>query len=457
MPCTPVGTLTVTLPNAVLAGNTLICGVQCSFNGTITSVKDNLGNSFTLGPSFTNSGLNKRAGLYYLPNATAGVTSVVITFSGLSTDNSGYGNGAPHAVLSEWYNVATASPSDGSSNNPSSKSGGSITTTVAGDLIYQWGIDLTDAPFAGGSNAGFNGTSITAGSGFTLLSADLQVGSCDQYQIQSSAGAISPSFSTSGSATWGSLALALKAASAGTAPSSTAMRIVNTYTVSLSGTNGIGNQIINNLQFPCQGNLLVAAYQGGTNYLTAITDSKSNTWVVKPVIVGGGNCSQFAYAANASTGSNLGSINLTYSANAVGPLLTLYDIVNAPASPFDNYQTTSGNLTTNTNLTTATITPSTVNGVVFDVTCIGWNTINGTVGSQYIFDYAVNNLEDNNTQYTNGATVPSPLAEDGGLAHVYNTSTSALTFTYTLNYAGESGGNPGAGAWSSAAIAFKGR
>src|SRR5262249_32574631 len=156
----------------------------------------------------------------------------------------------------------------------------SLTTGTAGDLIYQWGIDLTDTN--GGSR--FEGTSITPGPGYTLLGADLDLGSCEQYQIQSSAGAISPSFSTSGSATWGSLAIALKAASAGTAPSSTAMRIVNTYTLSLSGSNGIGNQIINNLQFPCQGNLLVAAYQGGTNYLTAITDSKSNTWVVKPVI-----------------------------------------------------------------------------------------------------------------------------------------------------------------------------
>jgi hypothetical protein len=456
MPCTPVGTLTVTLPNAVLAGNTLICGVQCNSSATITSVKDNLGNSFTLGPSFTNSGLGRQAALYYLPNATAGVTGVVITFSGLSTNSGGYGTGAPHAVLSEWYNIATASPLGTSANSNSSKSL-SLTTGTAGDLIYQWGIDLTDTGTGGGGNR-FNGTSITPGSGYTLLGADLEIGSCEQYQIQSSAGAIGPSFSTSGSATWGSLALALKAGPGGTAPSSTAMRIVSMQTISLSGANSTGNQLALNYQFPSRGNLLVAMYQSAANYLTAITDGNSNAWTVEPnsnVAGPSGNYSQIAFAPNATTGSTLGSIHFTYAGGAIGPLVTLIDIVNAPSSPFDNYQTASGDQTTNTNLTTTTITPSTLNGIVLNVVAVTWNTLTGNVGgSNYIFDYAVNNLENNGINCPPG-TFASTLAEDGGLTHVYNTTTSPLTFTYTQNQVSGSGTN-GAGYWCSAAIAFKG-
>src|SRR5581483_11498036 len=103
--------------------------------------------------------------------------------------------------------VATIGAVDGSSGSANSRTAGSMTTTAAGDLIYHWGADLTDTNSNGGN---YNGASITAGSGFTLLSADLQVGSGDQYQIQSNAGAINPTFTASGSATWGSLALALK-------------------------------------------------------------------------------------------------------------------------------------------------------------------------------------------------------------------------------------------------------
>src|SRR5208283_2964465 len=98
-------------------------------------------------------------------------------------------NGYPQAVASEFYNVAQLSAADGSSGSATSRTAGSITTTTAGDLIYHWGVDFSDTNANGGA---YNGSGITAGSGFTLLSADLQVGSADQYQVQASAGSINP-------------------------------------------------------------------------------------------------------------------------------------------------------------------------------------------------------------------------------------------------------------------------
>jgi hypothetical protein len=111
--------------------------------------------------------------------------------------------------------VATSNAFDGSSASSSSRTAGPIATTAPGDLIYEWGASLSNSNINGGA---YNGTSITAGAGFTLLTADLQVGSSDQYQIQRTAGTITPTFSASGFATWGSVAIALKSATAGTAP-----------------------------------------------------------------------------------------------------------------------------------------------------------------------------------------------------------------------------------------------
>ena len=51
-----------------------------------------------------------------------------------------FSNGSyPHAVISEFYNVATSNPLDGSAASSTSRTAGTITTTQAGDLIYEWG------------------------------------------------------------------------------------------------------------------------------------------------------------------------------------------------------------------------------------------------------------------------------------------------------------------------------
>jgi hypothetical protein len=202
--------LTIQLPNPVRAGNCLILGVQFNSAGSVASVTDDKGNSWRAGPTATNASYSKRMNLYYVINAISGTQTIRVNFSGLSSTP-----GFPQAVVSEFYNVATANAFDGSAASATSRTAGTITTTAPGDLIYEWGASLSSSDTNGGA---FNGTSITAGTGFTLLSADLQVGSGDQYQIQPSGGPITPTFSASGSAVWGSVAIALKSATAGTAP-----------------------------------------------------------------------------------------------------------------------------------------------------------------------------------------------------------------------------------------------
>ena len=176
----PINTLTIQLPNPVRAGNCLILGVQFNSEGSVASVTDEKGNNWIAGPTATNGSLSKRMNLYYVLNAIDGTQTIRVNFSGLS-DTPGF----PHAVVSEFYNVATANAFDGSAASSTSRTAGTITTTAPGDLIYEWGASLSSSDINGGA---FNGTSITAGTDFTLLSADLQVGSGDQYQIQPGAG-----------------------------------------------------------------------------------------------------------------------------------------------------------------------------------------------------------------------------------------------------------------------------
>jgi hypothetical protein len=456
MDITPVGTLTIPYPDAVLGGNCLICGVQCNSAGTITSVKDNLGNSFTNAVSITNATYSKTAGLYYLPNATAGVTGVVITFTGLTVNGGGYGVGHPHGVISQWYNITTSSPLDGSSSNNASTTAGSFTTTTGGDLIYEWGIDLSD----NASGGAFNGTgnALAPGGGFTLLSADNQVGSCEQYQIQSSAGAINPTFTTTGGATWGSLAIALKAATAGTAPPG-GIRIIGVQHTSFAGdapTGGNYPNVISKIQFPCFGNLLVGLYQCTVGQITAITDSSSNTWSIpgSAVVSVNGQLAQIVYAAGAATGSNLNSISFTFSPAANFAFITLYDVTGADPNPFDTVGTASGQQTVNANLTTCSVTPTSSSGLIFGLLTVEFNTPNQSVGAGYIFDTVVNSLDSNNAGTL--GTAASTLDEDAGFAHFYNTNTSTATFVYGLNTTGAAGGgSAGAQFWSSVAVAFK--
>jgi Concanavalin A-like lectin/glucanases superfamily len=207
--------------------------------------------------------------LYYVLNATAETQTIKVNFSGLSNRNA-----YPQAVVSEFYNVATSNAFDGSAASATSRTAGTITTTAAGDLTYEWGASLSSSNINGGA---FNGTSITGGTGFTLLSADLQVGSGDQYQIQPSAGSVTPTFSASGSAIWGSVAIALKSATAGTAPPS-GIRIVHLQHTLLQAVRAQNRPDPIVMQFPSSGNLLVGLYNAASPHITRVTDSRGNTW-----------------------------------------------------------------------------------------------------------------------------------------------------------------------------------
>src|ERR1700731_1104904 len=283
------------LPNLAGAGNCLILGLSCPYSGGRTiAVTDDQGNTWTQVGTVNNGSII--SAVYVALNVTAGTQQVTIRF-----DTQLYGC---QFVLSEFYNVAAAAALDGVSANAASQapavSAGSITPLVSGDLIYNYGYDDVNASLQPGGTLPVN--SIAPGSGFSLLSADVMLGSFAQYYVQPSAAPINPAVNVSGgSDAFNSIAVALKSATQGIPPLA-GIRIVHVYHVMVTKTTP--------MIFPCSGNLLLFATarpKSEINYSCA-SSVPSNNWVKvdeSPVIgLSGAYPPQVWYAENANSSLN---------------------------------------------------------------------------------------------------------------------------------------------------------
>ena len=435
----PIETLTMHLPNPAGAGNCLILGVQFNSEGSVANVTDDQGNTWIAGPTTTNVSFSKRMNLYYVLNAVAGTQTIRVHFSGLSSTP-----GFPQAVVSEFYNVATTNAFDGSVASSTSRTAGTITTTAPGDLIYEWGASLSSSDDNGGA---FNGTSITAGTGFTLLSADLQVGSGDQYYIQPAAGPITPTFEASGSEVWGSVAIALKSATAGTLPAP-GIRIIHLQHTLMQAVRAQNREEPIVMQFPSSGNLLIGLYNAAGPFATNVTDSLGNVWSLpdeaKIIDDDGVVSAQIVYAANAQTSPNLGGITVSITETGIGDMMfNLYDVTGAAASPFDLATTLQDVNDTFTPHTTGSITPRTTNGLVIHVNSITFHQEHEmTSPAGGAFDTVTNNFESPDV---------STLDMDNAYAHIYNSTTNPVDFTFNSCCVQQ-----GVGPWAGVTVAFKG-
>jgi hypothetical protein len=435
----PASALIIHLPNAVQSGNCLIAGVQFhQFGGITVSVADDKSNTWIAGPTMTSNAV--LVSLFYVVGAAAGTSRITITFHGTNPVN-------PQAVISEFYNVATVGAADGTSAGASASpvTAGGFTTSTPGDLIYQYGVDVT-------SPGAYNGGSLAPGSNFTLLSADRQVGAVAQYSVQSTAGAITPTF-TASTHTWASASIALKSASAGTAPAA-GIRIVHIQHW-WAGENTASETI----QFPSSGNLIVGFNTTSLATIASVTDSNKNTYDVSHLHANPNISNlntQGIFAANAATGAAL-TMTFNWASNGGNGdnMLVLYDVTGAAASPLSAATVADGNQVTAGNVTMGSITPTTANGLVLNASAIDFHTINGVVGTGVVLDSIVNPLDDDNP---GSGTSNSTLDEDNAYAHFYNASTSPVSFVYTATTASGNGGENGDGIeyWASVTLAFKG-
>lgn len=317
------------LPNATLASNCLVLVLQYPSTATLNSITDNKSNTWSTTPakSVTDAGNSMTEAVFVLAGATAGVTTITVTFSAAQ-------NGV-EAAFQEWYNIATSSPLDGSAAQlatTTAVSSGSFNTTVDGDLILHV-VGCTDNGSAGlsGNLNGF--TKVAKATGYTLSQVNLSDGYFSEYQVQATHGATNPSATvtvTAGAFTFPSITIALKSASAGTSPSATAVRVFGMLHSRIIGTGAVGNQNYN-WQFPTTGNTLVQTISDPVNSikLVGVSGTSSGTWTA---ISSTGGDSQACYktSATASTDEML-TVTINDATNHQYMQGITYDIVNGGA------------------------------------------------------------------------------------------------------------------------------
>jgi len=420
-----VNSYTIRLPNATLSGNALIVAVNQNSGTVALSVSDNKGNPYTLAK--TNDDTNQKISIYYATNVLAGVQAITLTFSGGGTN-------WVSAIAAEFYNVAPGAALDGTSaitGNNASVTAGSLTTTLDNDLIFQYAIQDGD---------GKNTTWSQGSSPWALLAADFFDAHAAQYQVQTTHGTITPALAQGSSKAFNSVAIALKAAAAGTAPSG--MRIVHMGHHHVpQAPPGLTNFT---LRTPSQGNLIVVSWIGAPGcHIDSISDGNGNAYTSTGLFFGfgGSGDSQMYFAGSAVTSTNLSGPTFALGSGCAGAShnAMVYDVAGAADSPFDTVpglRTASGNQTTAGNLSTVTITPGTPNGLVVTQTGVNSHTLisvtpGNILSTEVSPDIATGAIDNNN-----------------GWAIYYNANTSPATFVY-----GTKSGQ--ADTWASIAAAFK--
>jgi hypothetical protein len=423
----PVNRYDFRLPNPTLAANCVVVGFQYSASaGATASVSDDKGNIYSI--LVNHNDTRQVVAIAVALNVTAGAQKISITFSG----------GTPafvSAVATEFYNVAHLNALDGTTGNDGTQlsvTAGTLASTTNGDLIYQYAVQ--DTPGAMPMTAWTQGSNP-----WSLLSADLLDGSAAQYQVQPAAATITPTLGMAPSQNFNSVAIALKAATAGTPPPA-GIRVARLQHNSIPANANTPLP----LQFPCTGNLIVVAWVGVPGHnLIGVTDHNNNPYLsAGPAFeLGLSGNNQIYYAASASTATTLVGPTLTTSGNSdpSGSTALLFDIRGAAASPLDmgaGLATASATQGTPGSVTAATISPTTSNGLVISSIGVDSNTINGVSPGNFLSSLPA------------PVSSPNPVDQNNGWALFYNATPGPLTFVWT------SQGGP-VNDWASIAAAFK--
>jgi hypothetical protein len=405
---------TFTLPNAVQAGNCLILGLTYPHGAAPTTVSDSVNGTWGAASVTNDAGVgNYVAALYIFPNAGAGVTKWTITFSGAQQP--------VQYTISEFCNIATSSPL----NNTKAA------LSVAGTTVATGSFTPTNNNDANGGNLIYNYCSVsalandspslwTAGGSFTLLDADIcgfNRGSnafphASEYWVQAAQAAVNPSFTIAGDAVdqFNCVAIALEAAAAGAAaPAFSIAKVLHHTCDSTPATLPV--------QAPATGNLRVVTCSNSN--LSGVADNDAGSSWVKVTTT---TSTSIWYSQGRSAKSDLKiTFTITATSNAS---FRFYDIQGAATTAFDATANAAfGNLN---NLTTAsgpTITPVKGPGVIIAALLLGHGPgLDTTSPVGAIWDL-VHYTGETDTDYMDNAD---------GNSHLYYTSISASTFTWSI-------------------------
>lgn len=275
-----------TLPENLGANNCVILEMNATSGSVISSITDNLGNSWpTTSAVLADAGAgNMMLGVWLLLGCLSGGATITVSYTG-NINNFQYD-------ITELNNIATSGALNGTKTTGSSPISGpslSVGSFTPGNNDANGG-NLIYACFACSNiTANSNPTSWVPSGGFSLLSADISWNTgeglphASMMLVQTTHAAINPSITATGDSadTFNCVAIALKAANAGT-PRPAGMRIVAIHhfsTVNFPGSAGTYP-----LQAPCHGNMRYLVGMDPNNTITSVTDSESNSWTKDPTI-----------------------------------------------------------------------------------------------------------------------------------------------------------------------------
>ncbi len=255
-----------------LAGNTLIlCFTMNTGTGvTAASISDSSGitnYTFVTSQPGHDDG-NSVSNCAYALNIPAGITWATVTFAG----------GPPNyvqAMISEFAQVSAVGGIDGSSINSGTGAivtAGTFRPSMGGDLVYNYVVQ----------DSGGAGSTTSFGTGpapWTMLCAAIQDNIAAQFQLQPTAAPINPTMTLApANNSWTSIAFALQTSASAGAPAPAGIHVLR---VQHEDPQQIGNYQV---QMPCSGNLLVAAWLSG-QFVDIVDTSVATTIGAGPQIV----------------------------------------------------------------------------------------------------------------------------------------------------------------------------
>lgn len=404
------------LPAPSQRGNAIVVGATWKGSATL-SVSDDQGDVYSNAGVAFDSTDDQSTGIAAAFHVFAGARQLRVCFS---ADPGGW----VQPMASELSNVVGVHGAAGASGSGSSAS---VSLTPAGDVPYQ--VVYTPGGYP---------SSFTAGTGGSLLSADLLDGWAGQYGATTM---------TLGSGVhWVTSAVLLRTGTTGSVPSG--MRIVHSahfnLPVSPGGVSGgLAVPSPTPIEFPSSGNLLVAATGGGCGCqspatISGISDSQLNSWTLAKGLLSNDIHTQLFFSGNAVPSNTL-ALSLSWAGNAPDDSTAiLYDVLGASSTPLDIAQGSSGQQNGG-NIVLPTLNVAGAGELVILVAPFDFDTAGGLTGG----------LLDTMTTSGMNESGPWPVDENNGWGHAWSTSTSVQLQWQPLFTDIEFGN------WASTAAAFR--
>lgn len=425
------GLIYLPLPNGSKAGNVLVLFLRVDGNVDTTDFQlaDDQTNAWSAGTSAYNSTGDESLVAFYAVNVAANTRALTIK------NVSGGALSEPAVMAAEYYNAGALDVAVTHTGSSATMTAGSGTPVATGDLVVQAAIRTstrTTTAFTPGSQSNIT---------WQLAGPNLLNGHTMQWGVYHSTSALNPTLTAASSDQFASVALFFLSSSAGSA------RSAGIQVVGITGLDFRPGDFATSqgIQASVYGNLLVLLYAGGIDAsaptLTAVSDGDGNTWATCGAGVEN-NTRVGAFHGRNMTANSALALTTTWNVDTGDFTLQVYDVIGASATPLDQSGTASDHQDISGDLTTASVTPTTSNGLCLVTSGQAFNTMSGCVGAGFLFDscrYDGQSLDG-----------PSTPDENNGWAHYYNPNTSPVTFVFTEKDGSELPRN-----WAAQAVSFK--